>query len=615
MKLSVSLMSSGVSKLILDLEPLILALTVPVLVLPASYLWRAQRGLNAYDALGDPELAWPTPVSYLALAAIALPYLVRWAREGAPWRRTPLDAPIALYVVAMALGLWPAVDRAHSLTAWLGILGGVALCYGIWHWGSTHPARRLWPLVALLVLAGVALTGLGYLQTDWPLAQRRGADFLTPLHTWLAWLPALGAKRLNPSVVGNTLLLVIPIAFGAAAATRRTVARLGLVLAGLLMLSYLVLVWSRGDLLALGVTAILALLWRWRSLREAVLGLGVGIGGALALTLVLFPTTAAPLSDLTAQIYPARAMVWTRALYIIADHPFSGAGLDNFRPIARNSYPYFNPAFDQSEHAHSWPLQAGVDGGIWGLAAVLWLVVAFYLMAARAPGESIGIPGHPALFVARLRSGFVAGFTAFFIGSLYDNGTMSGARAALVFWFFLGVALVALSPTERAEEAATPYPRRPTAARWRIPLGIVCLFVGGGLIWSSWDWAMAAWHNNMASIARNQGLYTRELDDVARAAQANAAVTGYRHALEMAPAMAPVHRNLGVLYWQTTAPEQSARRISWTTALPLQPLAFFSGVPAPQEGYAAAAQRELHLALELLPSDVVAKGIVEGKWR
>jgi hypothetical protein len=596
-----------------ELEPLVLALAVPALILPASYLWRAQRGLNAYDGLGDPALAWPSLLSYLALAAIVLPYLARWVRDGTPWCGTPLDAPIALYAVAMALGLWPAVDRAHSLTTFLGILGGLAVFYGAWHWGSRNPARRVWSLVALLVLVGCALAALGYLQTDWPLAQRRGAAFLAPVHAQLSTLPALGAKRLNPSVVGNTLLPLIPLAFVAMGRARRLLARLGLALSGLLMLSYLVLVWSRGDLLALGITVLLALLWQWRGLREAVLGLGVGTVGAIALAATLFPAMVAPLGDLAAQVYPARAMVWTRAAYIIADHPFTGAGLDNFRPVARNSYPYFDPAFDQTEHAHSWPLQAGVDGGVWGLAAVVWLAIGFYVAAGRAGRRDVpaAMPGPP----AALRPGFVVGFTAFFIGHLYDNGTMSGARAAVVFWLFLGAALVTLLPRANTADEVPYRPRTSAPQYGRIAAGLICLLVGGWLIWSSWDWATGLWHNNMASVARNRGLYMAELDDGQRAALAAAAVADYQRAVAILPDLAMAHRNLGVLYWQAAQPQESARRISWTTGWPLQPIAFFGGVPQPAEGYATAARRELSLTLALTPGDVVAEGIVEREVR
>ena len=141
------------------------------------------------------------------------------------------------------------------------------------------------------------------------------------------------------------------------------------------MLGYVLTAWSRGDLLALAATAALAILLGHQRWREALLGLGVGAGAAVLALALLSPGT---LPMLWQRVYPARAAVWTRALYIIGDHPFTGAGLDNFRAVARNSYPYFNPAFDQTEHAHSWPLQAGVDGGLLGIAAVLWLAVAFY---------------------------------------------------------------------------------------------------------------------------------------------------------------------------------------------------------------------------------------------
>ena len=634
---------------VIKAEPLLLALAVPVLVLPASYVWLAQRGLNAYDALGDPALAWPSRLSYLALALIALPWLARWARDGALLRRTPLDLPIVLFLLAMVLGLWPSVDRSHSLTMLLGIVAGIALCYGAWHWGNRSPAQRIWPLVTLLVLGGAALAALGFLQTDWQEAQQRGGAFLAPLHAQLSVLPALGAKRLNPSVLGNTLILVIPLAAAGLVAARRSLSRLGLAAALLLMLGYVVTVWSRGDLLALALTAVLALILWLRRGREVLVGLGAGVVGALVIALLLYPAALSTLADLAARIYPSRAMVWTRALYIIGDHPFTGAGLDDFRPIARNSYPYFNIAFDQSEHAHSWPLQAGVDGGVLGLLAVLGLAAQFYVTAEtpyggpgiwqkpwRNPNDAGTIRGftteqaqgssmeyavgsrawdhRPAdsllpTSYSLLRTGFLAGFTAFFIGSLYDNGTMSAPRGALFFWLFLGAAMVALRWAARGPESPPPPLRRGEKGR-QVALGVLCLVLGGVLIWAGWPWAQALWHNNLASVARNQGLYTVTMSDAERAGKATQAVEGYQRALSAAPELAGAHRNLGVLYWQAARPAESAQSISWTTALPLAPAAFFGGVPRPEDGFAAATARELGVTLALAPGDAVAQGLL-----
>jgi O-antigen ligase len=86
-------------------------------------------------------------------------------------------------------------------------------------------------------------------------------------------------------------------------------------------------------------------------------------------------------SNLLTQLRPSRWQVWTRALLMIRDYPFTGIGLDTFRLVAQNEYPYFNYAFNQTEHPHNLFLQAGVDGGVLGLLALVWLIVAFYRTA------------------------------------------------------------------------------------------------------------------------------------------------------------------------------------------------------------------------------------------
>jgi len=375
-------------------EPLLLIIGVPLLVLPQDYLWKAQRGLNAYDALGDPALAWPGPLSYLALGLLALPWLARLIRDGHLTRSTPLDLPILVFLASAGLGVWVAPDQANSLNVFLGTLAGVALYYGIWN-TCRHSARRIWLVAGLLVLGGAALAAWGFLQTDWSKAESKAINWLIPVHEWLRSLPQLSAVRMHPSAVAGSLVAVIPLAavllFSPLSRRRRHagaallalfLVRLGLFVALGLMLGYVVVVWSRGDLLALALTLVLMLLLRGPAGREAALGLAVGTAGCAVALMLAWPGTLTRLADM---IHPGRSEVWTRALYIIGDHPFTGAGLHSFRAIARNSYPYANPTFDQSEHAHSWPLQAGVDGGLAGVAAVVGLTVLFYRHMLASP--------------------------------------------------------------------------------------------------------------------------------------------------------------------------------------------------------------------------------------
>jgi hypothetical protein len=604
---------------IIEAEPLLLLFAVPVLVLPPAYLWKAQRGLNAYDALGDPSLAWPGPLSYLALALLALPWLARTVRDGSPLRPTPLDWPIALYLATMAMGLWPSTDRAHSLNTLLGLGGGVALYYGVWHWATEEKREtRIWLLVGLLITAGAVLAVLGFMQTDWALAQKKGAAFLAPLHDHLAGLPRLGAKRLNGSVVAGTLIIVIPLAVTLLAASRgerrtrpdteRWLAPVALVLAVVLMLGYVLTVWSRGDLLALAATAVLAALSRHRRGRETLLGLGLGAAAAGLGLLIFSPGTLMSLGD---RIHPGRAEVWTRALYIIGDHLFTGAGLDNFRVIARNSYPYFNATFDQSEHAHSWPLQAGVDGGLLGVVAVLWLALAFY-NALRTKARSERNPTtcpeprrRESRGIRNLPFGFLAGFTAFLIGHLWDSGTMSGPRGALLVWTFLGAAMAVTRGKRQGVRD-----KRPAQRNWkRITTGAVIL-LAVGLVWNG-RWIAGTFYNNMACVHRNQGLYKRELSDEERATRAAQALVVYQQALGAAPNLAPVHRNLGVLYYQAATAEETARHISWTIGFDFEPSAFFGGIEPPATGYLPSAMDHLEKTVHLAPEDVIARYYLE----
>jgi hypothetical protein len=629
---------------VIEAEPLLLIFAVPVLVLPPDYLWKAQRGLNAYAALGDPSLAWPGPLAYLALALIALPWLARAVRDGSPMQPTPLDLPIALYLATMALGLWPSTDRAHSLNALLGIEGGVALYYGVWHWSRRAP-RRVWLLVGLLIAAGAALAVLGFMQTDWALAQKKGAGFLAPLHAHLAGLPKMGAKRLNGSVVAGTLIILIPLAVALLAIPRgegrtwpiakRWLVLVALALAVVLMLGYVLAVWSRGDLLALAITAAMAVILSQRRGREALLGLGLGATAAVLGLLFFSPGALATLGD---RINPGRTEVWTRALYIIGDHPFTGAGLDDFRVIARNSYPYFSPAFDQTEHAHSWPLQAGVDGGLLGIVAVLWLMMAFYValwpkaggrrleasdQRLEAGGEGTTRPAViPLARLPGLRVGLLAGFTAFFLGSLWDNGTMGGPRGALLAWAFLGVAMA----VARGNGGANASPVQPgkgearlsrtvgrsanLAGKWKILAAGAAIVLAAGLLWGR-PWIMGAFYNNLACVYRNQGLYTRGLSDEEQAARAAQALVTYQQALAIAPDLAPVHRNLGALYYQAATAEKTAKSISWTTGLGFEPIAFFRGIAPPATGYLSSATDHLEEAVRLAPGDVIARYYLE----
>ena len=192
------------------------------------------------------------------------------------------------------------------------------------------------------------------------------------------WVPggARLAGALNPNVVAGALVVLFPFAgfrllSGWPDSWRERSAWLAiwLVLVGAVWVLYLTK--SRGAYLAAGAS-ILVMLGLWRPRLLLVLLplslLGAGAASAwLGWRTVLDALFTASSTHGLAQ----RIEIWTRALYLITDSPYTGSGLGCFGPLVAAIYPLFRVPQGTVSHAHNLFLQVGVDLGLPGLAAYL----------------------------------------------------------------------------------------------------------------------------------------------------------------------------------------------------------------------------------------------------
>ncbi len=600
--------------LIIKHQLVLLAAAVPVLVLPRSYLWKWQQGLTTYAPLGDEAAAGLSPLTWAALGLVALPWLLRLVRQRRFSQRTPLDWPIALTLLSAAIGIWPSVDRLFSVERFLGLVAGVALCYGLVN--SINTERRLQGMVALFLAGGVALALLGFALTDWTAVNSPLAAVLAPVYAMLAGLPKLGAKRLNDSLVASTLIIFVPLALCLLLAPVRRRIKPFLALVALLAAGYTVLAWSRGELLALGLTLLLlpALVRRrWRILLLAIAGAAVV---ALVILLAVQPANLS-VSSLLAQLRPSRWQVWTRALLMMRDYPLTGIGLDTFRIIAQNEYPYFNYAFNQSEHAHNVFLQAGVDQGILGLIALLWLVVAFFRMVARISSprlETLGQSDDQSSVISYqlLVIGLSAGFTAFLISGLFD--LLGGPRAGLVLWALLGLAAAACklcpAPAVSPSKAITAHASRFTfhVSRLTSHASLLAAVIVLVLVvaFLTYPIVASAYYDNLGCVERGRGWLWREASEEQRRACAQSALAHFQQALALWPGNAAAQRHLGTLCYHAQHPEEAVVRLLGMPGAEYHPgfLAFYDEV-AKAVG-AEAALPHLEQAVALAPYDFLA---------
>ena len=213
------------------------------------------------------------------------------------------------------------------------------------------------------------------------------------------------------------------------------------------MLGVLILTKSRGGLMALGaiLVVLIALRWRWGWLAMPF----AAVAGSLV-TWRIGPARVVEALSATQSLggVDGRPEVWSRALYMIQDFPFTGVGMGTFKPVANLLYPFFTLGPDADvPHAHNLALQVAVDLGLPGLIAWLALFGLVFVGAwqvyrrGRASGDG---------WLTGLGAGLLASQVALAVHGLTDAVTW-GTRPAVLVWAVWGLAMAAWNLLERAD--------------------------------------------------------------------------------------------------------------------------------------------------------------------
>ena len=402
----------------------------------AARLAAVELPLTALLVIGSIAVERLLPV---ALAVAAGFWLVRWLAFGRPTVRTPGDWPIGLLVIMVPVTLWatalPDVTRGEALR----LLMGVALFYAVANWaGST---ARLLLVAAGLTAAGLALAALAPFLGGLP-----AVSGLIPVEVGRVFQRLSSA--VNPNVIAGALAMLAPLAAALAVfpLPRRWLALhvLGL-LGALAMIGAIALTASRGAWIGMAAAALvlIALRWRWGWLAAPL----AALAGVLAAWRIGF-SRAADLLLASQALGGAeqRLEIWSRALYMLQDFPFTGIGMGTFRQVANLLYPFFLAGPDaEISHAHNIFLQVGVDLGLPGLVAWLALLILVsgcaWLVYRR--GRRRGD-----LILTGLGAGLLACQAALVIHGLTDAATW-GTRPAVVVWAVWGLAAAALLVSEQ----------------------------------------------------------------------------------------------------------------------------------------------------------------------
>jgi len=468
-------------------------------------------------------------------------WLVRWLAYGRPSIRTPADWSIVFLLLMIPVTLWATAQPETTRPLIYRLLVGVALYYTVVNWARTPARLRL--LVVGVWVAGFFLALYGLVSVEWP----TGKLPLVPSSV-LNNLPSSISNTVNPNVMAGSLIVPLPVVLASWLFGWRDLNwpfRILAIVISLAMVGVLVVTQSRGAYLALAAVLGLLALLRWRRGWLLLLAFVVAVG--IAVWLLGFSTVLDTLMySGTLSGIDGRLEVWSRALYMIQDFPFTGIGMGLYGPVADLLYPFFLAGPGVIPHAHNLFLQVAVDLGIPGLIAwlsILMLVVAVawrVYRRGRVAGDG---------WVAGLGAGLLGSQLALAVHGLTNAATWGEIRTAPITWGLWGLTmacglLIAFRRSEDSGEIAPHEPElqspQPPSAKRRGSQWLGCgLLLAGLLVLAGWALITGF---QLLGHARSLQVHLQQLERLAEGGSSDVGLadletvgkhlTGMRHDLE-----------------------------------------------------------------------------------
>jgi len=386
--------------------------------------------------LGPVEVVQVTTL--LSVAAVLVPAALRMQVRVPPW---PVAAPMAAFVVLAVVSSAVAPVPALAFNLLVQLVSLVLLTLATTT--ALRTPEQVGRAVVALVVAGGALAAYAVL-TAGPTETYYGGGVVTGRATGLFSQP-------NELGLVSAALLVVAVGVGL------TATRPGLRWlcggCGLLLLAALGLSLSRGAWLG-AVAGLVVLACVCRPTRRPLALLAatsvVGLLGLAALGVGLAAEVVGRVVSIggdEANPYDQRGLIWSTALRLIAERPWTGHGPGGYTAPAA-SEALREGAFLGVEHAHDLVLTVGVEHGLLGVVALLALVVG--VLACAVAGHRSAVPsrtGANRRGTAALPGILTAALVAVVVHTVVDY-PLRNATCITVVWLLVSVVAALTRTTE-----------------------------------------------------------------------------------------------------------------------------------------------------------------------
>ena len=442
-------------------------------------------------------------------------------------RPLSLDLFILLFALSAALGVLHAYDPTLSYPLLSGIIASAGLYFIV-----SFIARAWWlirGLVFLLILAGAGLA-LAFIPNfaTWgempDLVEQIGA----PVAALLPNLGALvGGFNPHPNAVASALVPLIPLAV-ALAVSRRFLFPLRFVAAAaaLVMLFGLLLTYSRGGIIGLGVVTLAALAMALPGRAPLIFPIFVAAVGAVGV-LIAGPETMSRMV-----LNTGRFDLFQNGVYLGFDYAFTGLGLGETFGMVYSRYSLLIQHLYLT-YAHSIPLAVWLGQGVLGLVAYVGMIgsTALYAISVHGAGKLSRV-----LFQA-----LWLGLVAMVIHGMFDARHVVEVTWVLPLPFVMLGLLVGAGRLAMNEAPDLPLNlTRPALAGVGV---LIAAAAGLGLAFNAT--VQAAWYTNQGALAETRAAFAPDTSEAEHMVLLADAEMRYREALQLDPTWPPANRRLG----------------------------------------------------------------------
>ena len=375
-------------------------------------------------------------MAVLALAAVAFASLaLNLVRDRArPLAYSPVNRYILLYAAVYLAATATSVTPRQSLFP--GLLMVFFMAFALVVENAVDSWERAEQLVFLMVLAGgvVALLGVGqYVLGATGDAAWVDSDMFSSIRF------RVPATMGNPNMMGQYLLLVIPVGGAKLLSAKDWPRRLYYLACCGVMCVCMILTFSRGAWLGLLFAgAVFAVLWHPQLILLAPFAL-VGLYFVLPETVISRFTSIGNLTDNSTSY---RVYIWMGTLAMLKDYWLCGIGPGDgaFNMV----YPAYSYNGIVAPHAHNLFLQIVCDAGIAALGVFLLLLFVYFRMLCSAMSREKD-PASRLLQIA-----FTAGVCGFLVQAMTDY-SFYNYRVMFLFWAVLALGAASARRTSLPE--------------------------------------------------------------------------------------------------------------------------------------------------------------------